>query len=446
MSTARPTETKKTAQEQKDDNLKELLEQIHVDAVYLKDSCGPNGTGLSADFDFRVFEWLTAQYTEFAKTSALYNNKAPDVGVLSVYKKFKSEHHESESHKEAFRKVMKSIETERSKVAKKLNEDVTKTANLLLNKEDKRWEKVDIERWKKTFEEGIRPLISEIDSEIKTINEKKEGSAEYGYKEDAGKVAYEKARAYQIKLLEDYKAQVLKEVEQLEYNVVLETIKNQKYRKKNNLGQDTSVPVNAEYGASLDLHQHAHQQFMLRTQLAIGSGRLKTACHWLSKRAGGEIDLAAHTTDPLAEDIYTRGDRWRGWKSYLSWHALMDAAYDVKKDSVGWKASSYRFSSNATLDEEIDGALAFYNQQTGDVKQKGFLNAGKEVDPNYLIRFAERAVAAEYQFQLTEDTRKHLGARYPDKLAEIEAALGAKAPVKGKHIQVQAQEGIRSRL
>ena len=398
-----PPDQKKSAQEQKDENLEKQLQQIRDDIVYLRENAGPDGTGLSADYLLGT-GLVMPEIKKFSQTSVFFKRDVTD-GLGLIKNKFSKDHKKAE-HIDALEKAADRIDAIRITTGKKLLQDVGTNVRLLLNQENNLWEVIDSARWKKTFEDGISPLVQKIDAEIKVIQEEKEGATTYNYANNAsGKAAYEAARAAQIKLLEDYKANLKKEIDQLQYNIVLNAIQNKKFRKKNNSGLD-GAGAGADYGDEITLHEHARQQLMARTQLAIDSGELKSVCEWKSKSSGGVINLMTNTASAAQADIYRRDDRWKGLASYFSWNAWMDTEYTVQKSGVKWDASSYWFSSNETINQEIDNALAWFNKQSG--RQDGFLNAGKGTSPSYILRIAERAAEKGYKLELTKDTRQML--------------------------------------
>lgn len=431
-------EPKKSAQEQKDENLEKQLQKIRDDIVYLRENAGPNGNGLSDDYVLGT-GLVMPEMKQFSQTSVFFKSDVTD-GLGLIQNKFKKDHKNAE-HGAALEKTVDRIDDLRINIGRQLLKEVGNNVKLLLNKENNLWENIDATRWKKTFDDNMAPLLQKIDAEIKVITEEKNPDAYHYADTAAGKAAYEAAKTAQIKLLEDYKTHLKKEIDQLQYKIVLDAIQNKKFRKKNNSGLDGSG-AGSDYGNEITLQEHAREQLMLRTQLAIDSGELKSVCEWKSKSSGGVVNLMTNSASAAASDIYKRNDRWQGLASYFSWNSWMDTDYTVNKDGVKWQNSSYWFSTNETINQEIDNALAWFNKQTG--KQDGFLNADKNVSTSYLLRLAERACEKGYKMQLTADTRKMLTEKDPLMLQKIDNALGAVNPAPG--IQILAQPPRQRRM
>lgn len=395
----------------KNETLDRQLDQIREDIQFLRERAGQHGTGMSDNFVFDAKTALTPKIAAFKPNSALLTHDSP-MGIAALYQQYVDKHN-NDRHREEFLAIAQRINGERKASIAALNLNIEREIASLLNKQGHVWEPVDSTKWKKAFEDSVDPLIRRIDAEIKTIQENKltpERREALAYEDTpAGNSAYEAAKAHQVKLLEDYKANVKKDLEHLEYTLVLDAIQNQKFRKTNDGGV---------FGSDLTLHEHAREQLINRSTRAIQSKRFNTTLTWKHTVDGNVIALNTNPDAPLPEGRYQRGDRWK----YFSWNGWMDSSYEAKKDGVNWNPVSYRFSKSSTIEEDIDGALVWFNKQTG--QQKGYINAGKDVDPNYLIKLAQRATDKGYQLKLSDKTREYLQGKCPEKLQEIDHALG----------------------
>lgn len=226
-----------------------------------------------------------------------------------------------------------------------------------------------------------------------------------------------------------------KEREYLKYIFVINAMKEQKFRKKNNSGLKKDVAEKADYGKEITIHEHHREEMMVRIQKAMDDNRLQTTSTWRSEKGGEPVDLLREPEKAIFDGKYRRADRWSGKASYFSWNAWMDSVYEVKNKSVSWSPVSYHTSKTKTLEEDIDGALVLYANKTGN--QTGFITAGVSVNVDYLVKLSKRAAEKGFHLKLAESTRKRLEMQCPDKLEEIVNNLDPEG--NGVHLHAEAQ-------
>lgn len=401
--------TKKTADELREESLTKRLNQIHESAQYLTDDVVPT---LKNHYPLDAKALYQSGLDDFELKSPLFSSKVPNVGLVAKLNEYKTAHTMA-GHLEEFKGSLRTILTEQKAVRTVLKDNINKQFNLLLNKQGNVWEPVDSARWKSAFDDPIKPLIAKIDAELKVINEKK-FDAKLGYEDKAaGHAAFEAARTAQAQLLKDYKANLEKELDHLKNNFLLDSVAKKKFQRINPITNDP-------YGENITLHEHYRQQLNNETQREIANKKLKTANEWVGSD-GNVISLTNNPTQPLPAGEYRRGDRWQGLWSNFSYNSLMDTKYKTDESSVHWRPVFYSISRASTIEQEIDGALRLYAKQTGS--KKGFIKAGKGINPDYLLKLAERAATEKFQLELSNETVTDLQNRCPDKLTEIQNAL-----------------------
>lgn len=150
---------KRTIQEQKDDALEKQLNELREDAIFLKDLAGDNGTGLDADYCLDEETLINTKLEAYVPDSPLCHNAAPKKGLDTVKQAYAAENKENKQSINAFNDAIDRIDMVRRRAVLGMNRAVTKETHCLMNKQSGFWEEVDLQRWKKAFDDPIEPLI-----------------------------------------------------------------------------------------------------------------------------------------------------------------------------------------------------------------------------------------------------------------------------------------------